>query len=681
MGILDILRRKEAPTSSAYSDFFSGILGRIAPDAYSRNRLAAYKNWVFACTNAIAYEIANADIQLHKKTKEGWERISEHPALEFLSKANPQQSGSELMFSTAAYLELDGNSPWYIVRGKATGRPIEAWPLDPTRVSTVTSGGRLIGYKVLGENGVEVPLKPEEVIFHKTFNPKSLFRGIGTVEAAAKAINTDNYAADYNANFFYNAATPSATLETDQKLSTETFKRLEKQWRDKFVGSGNAHKLAILEAGLKFNPISPSQRDMEFLEQRRYSRDEILAIFRVPKSIIGIVEDVNRANAEATEYIFARYVVKPKLDLIVGKLNEFLLPMYGLKQTDYKFIATNVVPRNAEYELRRKETGVRNGWYTINEVRAEEGKKPLKNGDVPYLPLNLAPMDFGSDPAPKEGDTNKSVEAVHVCTPECKHESTEGFLKAIKKELVVKDQVEKRVRYITNEIKSSRPEYEELLKKHSKKIVMRMKSQKKSYYPKTKATKEEIISILFEGLESGWIDDFKEKNKALYDRVMLYAGKVALASVDVNMNFDLKHPRAIEWARVHALEHATSVVGTIKEQVRTRVIDGIDNGLGSDEIARNLSEFFDSQSKWRAERIARTEVISSYGEGSLEGYRQSGRVKMKRWLTANDDRVDDECLANQDDGPIGLSASFSSGHAAPPVHPNCRCTLIPEVEA
>lgn len=106
-------------------------------------------------------------------------------------------------------------------------------------------------------------------------------------------------------------------------------------------------------------------------------------------------------------------------------------------------------------------------------------------------------------------------------------------------------------------------------------------------------------------------------------------------------------------------------------------MQGVEQGKRADDIAGDIGEFFDQQGQWRALRIARTEVIAGYAEGSLEGYRQSGIVNMKQWLTAGDERVDPECLLNEEQGLVPINSGFASGVGAPPVHPNCRCVLQP----
>lgn len=446
---------------------------------------------------------------------------------------------------------------------------------------------------------------------------------------------------------------PSATLETAGTLTKEQLDRIKAEFDARYKGVDNAHKLAILQGGLTFKPITLSQRDMEFLEQRRFTRDEILGIFRVPKTALLITEDVNRANAEATDYVFSKRVVKPRMEFIVDQLNEFYLPMFGESLKSMRFVFTDPVPQNIELKLKEKETGIRAGYYTINEVREEEGLDPVDGGDVVYLPINLIPI---GQPTNTQDTNTSSKQTIQI-----------------KSSL---DTVEKRVRFIRSEITEQSQEYRKILLEQKSYLLRKLKKHKKNI---VKADLGVLLDIALADFDDDWVKVLVTQNKRTLTTAAFYAGREALRNLESDREFNVENPRAVEWLRDNALTHASSVTDTIKEEVRNRIAVGVQEGQSLNEIAEHIGEFFDEQAKWRALRIARTEVISGYAEGSIEGYRQSGVVKAKRWLTANDDRVDDECAENEADGAIGLESNFSTGHSAPPVHPNCRCTLLPEV--
>lgn len=654
MGLLDRFRQKQTAINTS---IFSVLFGKEAPNMKGPELLGAYKGWVYSCVNAISEEVATIDLHLQRLTSDGWSEIPEHLALSTLSDVNPFMSSSDLLIATQSFLELEGNAFWYLPRGSVTRKPAEIWLLDPTRTYVVKSATEFIGgYVYKNEKGEDVPFKREEIIHFKRFNPQNKYRGMGTVQAAAMAIDIDTYSATWNRNFFFNSAMPSATLETAGTLTAEQYNRVKAEWDSRYKGVDNAHKLAILQGGLHFNPISLSQKDMEFLEQRKMSRDEILGIFRVPKTILGITDDVNRANAEATEYVFSKRVIKTRMEFIVDRLNEFYIEMFGEDQKKLRFTYTDPVPKNRELVLQANETGIRAGYLTINEVREQEGKQPVSGGDEIYLPLNLTPIGSVQE------DSQKSQKKVQKVISLVK--STDA------------DRVEKRVRFIQSEIRNRQGDYREALLLIKNFLVRRVKQGKKAI---KKDPTEDILRTVFDSFEDTFVPLTGKLNKKALEAAFLFGGKQALSQLDTDVSFDLQNPRADEWLKTNALDHAKSIISTLKDEAKTRILAGLKEGLGSEDIASNLSDFFDSQSSWRALRIARTEVIGGYAEGSIEGYRQSGVVSMKRWITAEDDKVEDSCSQNEADGPISLNASFSSGDDAPPLHPNCRCVIAPEI--
>ena len=179
--------------------------------------------------------------------------------------------------------------------------------------------------------------------------------------------------------------------------------------------------------------------------------------------------------------------------------------------------------------------------------------------------------------------------------------------------------------------------------------------------------------------------DAEELVSSTLTNAMITAGERALIQAGVSAMFDVKNRRAVAWLKDNALIHATSIVATMKAEAASLIVSGIRNGKSMVDIADDITSMVKEQSGWRALRIARTEVISGYAEGSLEGYRQSGVVKMKKWLTAGDERVDGgdmsgACATNEAAGEIPLEQIFPSGDVAPPNHPNCRCSLVPVVD-
>jgi len=136
--------------------------------------------------------------------------------------------------------------------------------------------------------------------------------------------------------------------------------------------------------------------------------------------------------------------------------------------------------------------------------------------------------------------------------------------------------------------------------------------------------------------------------------------------------------RALEWAQERAAELVMGIEENTRDMLRDSIHEAIDEGMGADELADAIADSA-GFSEYRAEMIARTEIIRSNNQGNLQSYKDGG-VEKKEWLTADDDLVEEDCEGNEADGPIGLDEDFSSGDDAPPAHPNCRCSIAPVIE-
>ena len=127
-----------------------------------------------------------------------------------------------------------------------------------------------------------------------------------------------------------------------------------------------------------------------------------------------------------------------------------------------------------------------------------------------------------------------------------------------------------------------------------------------------------------------------------------------------------------------------AIDGSTRDFLRGAVTDAIEGGWSNDKLAGAIDDAY-AFSKDRAMMIARTETQMAANKGAVAGYKASGVVQRKQWLTAEDDLVEEDCIANSEAGPagdgtLGLDEDYPSGDDAPPAHPNCRCVILPVVE-
>lgn len=360
------------------------------------NQARAYTEfvWVYAAVKLISESGAMASFGVYKHADEKFEEVVNHPFEILLRSPNPYMSRFELWEQTFVHLELQGNAFWYLQKTKE-GLPAGIWIMRPDRVTPIPDRKTFISsYKYKINNRVTL-LEPSEVVHFKRYHPLNDYQGLSAVQVATRALALEKNAMEYNAAFFANNAMPDGVLVADQFLTKEQMKVLEDMWKRQHKGPKEAHKMAILSGGLKPHPLGVPPKDAEFINSLKLNRDQIMSIYGVPASKVGIVEDVNRANAEANDYTFMKDVMTPKLIRISEKITSgILVPYYG-EEFVGKF--EDMIPERKELVLKEIDSIMKSSLMTINELRMRY--------------FNLPAVDWGNVP-PKVISGEKSMEDI-----------------------------------------------------------------------------------------------------------------------------------------------------------------------------------------------------------------------------------------------------------------------------
>lgn len=377
--------------------------------------LRAYIGYVYTAVGSIAQEVASIDLHLYKATftNKGvkTQEVFEHPALSVLHYSNELYTLYDMIEATQTYLELTGEAFWVAVGG-VNGQPRELWPLRPDWVKVIPSPTNVIDHYNYYAGGVmseKVEIPREHVIPFKYFNPLNPYRGKGPTQAAALPFDILNFAGEYNRNFFFNSAIPSMVFTTDQKISETAVKRFLAQWQGNFGGRTKSNKVAFLGNGMKLDRASMGAKELDFTEQMKMMRDDVLAVFKVPKTVLGLTEDVNRANANATTRAFMERVITPRMRKFVDTLNEFYLPMFVGDDNTYFLDFTDPAPEDVEMKLKRYQSGRTYNWLTPNEIRMEENLDPIEGGDDLFATGYSVPTPTAEDDDEGE-DVNEPVD-------------------------------------------------------------------------------------------------------------------------------------------------------------------------------------------------------------------------------------------------------------------------------
>ncbi len=610
-----------------------------------QTQLTAYSavGWLFAVVNRIAEGMAGVEWKLYQKGT-GGERteVDAHPLLDLWRGINPFMTQYEFIEASQQHFELVGESWWLILR-TGRGAPVEMWPIRPDRIFPVPDRDQYIKGYIYQIGSERIPLERQDVISIRRPSPLDPYRGIGAVQTIIADLEGERAAALWNRNFFYNSAEPGGIIQLDQELTDQQWESFKMRWREQHQGVANAHRVAILERG-KWVDRKFSQRDMEFGALRGLNRDVILGAFGMPKHVLGITEDVNRANAEAGEVIFARWVLRPRLVRLRQTLNERLCPQFG-PGLELDFI--DPTPANRELERIEAVDGYRYGVLTHNEARRRLGEDSLPDGDSVYQPP--APAVPAHDHEPSSGGTSPPPKAL-----------TRGATLAT---------------LATIELPASVAAGEAAMQRAWAKRLSAECDALVSFLEQFKAFPSATTKIEVSDL-AGYDWDWWQRHGDEVMAELLASFEAAFAAAAPELGPTEAQHYAIAYARERAgellkLDGDVSVAAETKLRVQELVADTIANGDSLQTLQRSLRNDL-AFSRQRAESVARTETATALGHGEYQAAALQGRDQ-KHWVTQGDDHVESQCRNNAAAGWIGINQAFPGGVQFIPQHPWCRC--------
>lgn len=337
--------------------WYGGAISRATGDQASYLSAVKSNGTLYGVIDVLSRTTAAVNWQLFKKSPGGKkaDRIEvpetaagPHPALMVLRRPNSFMTQQHLMKACQQYRELVGEL-WMVVV-KLGSLPVEMWYVQPNRIRPVVDQQAfLLGYVYTSPDGEEVPLKTNDVLRVWNPDPENVYRGMGPVQALMRTLDAAKYSSEWNANFFRNNAAPGGVIEVEESMTPSEWREFQTRWAETHKGVGNAHRVAVLENGMKWIDSKFTARDMQFQEISSLGDDTILKAFTLSKFAIGQVDDVNRATANASIAAFSIWQTVPRVDEWRDMLNTYYLPMFpdgkGL-EIDYE----NPVPDDTETE-------------------------------------------------------------------------------------------------------------------------------------------------------------------------------------------------------------------------------------------------------------------------------------------------------------------------------------------
>tara|TARA_R110001599_G_scaffold103209_3_gene262582 strand:+ start:615 stop:2837 length:2223 start_codon:yes stop_codon:yes gene_type:complete len=609
--------------------------------------------WVFACVSRIASAVAETKWRVYSKNGIELTELTEHPILDIIDFVNPFHTGLEMFEQTQTFIDLVGEVFWLVLKD-AANKPAEIWVVNPTKMKVVPDREMYIKGYVYKNGNEEIPLNVEDVVHIKLPNPTNPFRGQSPLSSVNSDVEAEKYSSQYNRAFFQNSAEPNGVIQFDGTLTDSQYERLRLQWNKQYQGTSNSHKVAILEGGASFQANTLTQRDMQFKDLRIMNRDVIMGVYGLPKHILGIAEDVNRANAEASEYTFARWVLKPRLERIKAKLNEQFIPMYGKNIViDYD----TPIPADIDRNLTIADQGFKSGYVSRNEARAKVGLQAIDGGDVFLEPLSSQAQNVARAVENKNFVQNNN---------EIIWKTFVDRLTPLENEFadIIGDILQQQEKVIIANINKADYKDEDVFDENNwnEKLYNAMRP------------------LIMKSIMKGAIDE----RENIEDQANRQRRSITKADPDVQFGFDIDTDTSEmkNYLDNEGLKHAKGINKKTAKELNAILVASRAEGLGANAVAERIMQR-GILTKERALKIARTETVSAVNFGHLQSAQQSQVVTGKKWLSALDESTREthefangqQRNLNQEFNVGGDSMMAPAQGSLPEENINCRCTM------
>lgn len=411
MGLFsNIFKARDKPQNrtlgSNYSFFFGGTTSGKPVNEHTAMQMTA----VYSCVRILAEAVAGLPLHLYKYTDSGGkEKALSHPLYFLLhDEPNPEMSSFVFRETLMTHLLLWGNAYAQIIRN-GKGEVIALYPLMPNRMSVDRDSGGSLYYTYTRYSdeaptmkGMTVTLRPSDV-FHIPGLGFDGLVGYSPIAMAKNAIGMAIACEEYGAKFFANGAAPGGVLEHPGTIKDP--QKVRDSWNAAYQGSSNSHRVAVLEEGMKYQPIGISPEQAQFLETRKFQINEIARIFRVPPHMVGDLEKSSFSNIEQQSLEFVKYTLDPWVIRWEQTISRALLRPDEKKLYFAKFNVDGLLRGDYVSRMNGYATARQNGWMSANDIRELENLDripPELGGDLYLINGNMTKLEDAGIFANKE---------------------------------------------------------------------------------------------------------------------------------------------------------------------------------------------------------------------------------------------------------------------------------------
>lgn len=427
MSIFDgLFRSRDKPTNRTAGSAYSFYMGGSSSGKAVTERSAMQMTAVYSCVRILAEAIAGLPLHLYKYTDNGGkEKAIDHPLYLLLhDEPNPEMSSFVFRETLMTHLLLWGNAYAQIIRN-GKGEVVALYPLMPNKMSVDRdeTGQLYYSYNRTEDEaptmkGSTVILRPEDVLHVPGLGFDGLV-GYSPIAMAKNAIGLAIATEEYGAKWFANGAAPSGVLEHPGTIKDPS--RVRDAWQSQFGGSSNSGKIAVLEEGMKYTPITIAPEQAQFLETRKFQINEIARIFRVPPHMVGDLEKSSFSNIEQQSLEFVKYTLDPWVVRWEQSIMRRLLTPEEKRSYYVKFNLEGLLRGDYQSRMNGYAIGRQNGWMSANDIRELENLDRIpaeEGGDLYLINGNMLPLKdagaFASTPNDEGKEDNPNDEEQEV---------------------------------------------------------------------------------------------------------------------------------------------------------------------------------------------------------------------------------------------------------------------------
>lgn len=424
-GLFGFGQARDKPVDKAADAGYSFLFGRTTSGKPVNERTAMQTTAVYACVRILAEAIASLPLHVYEYQDDGGKKlVHDHPLYYLLhDEPNPEMTSFVFRETLMSHLLIWGNAYAQIIRDGA-GRVLGLYPLLPDKMDVQRDDKGNI-YYVYSRNSDENPmfkeygnikLKAEDVLHIPGLGFDGLI-GYSPIAMAKNAVGMTLACEEYGASFFANGANPGGVLEHPGVLKDPS--KVRESWNSVYRGVSNAHKIAVLEEGMKYQQIGIPPEEAQFLETRKFQINEIARLYRIPPHMVGDLDKSSFSNIEQQSLEFVKYTLDPWVIRWEQSLQRSLLLPSEKGKYFIKLNVDGLLRGDYQSRMNGYAVGRQNGWFSANDIREMEkmnsipdeegGNLYLINGAMTKLADAgaFAKTDMGQQNAPAQENSGK----------------------------------------------------------------------------------------------------------------------------------------------------------------------------------------------------------------------------------------------------------------------------------